>query len=74
MKIVGDENTYPQQYTFPLTITVLKNNIVYFMASGWKGIPAIRRPYDVNVDVFGTSNQFCLNLSDSASITIYNND
>ena len=74
MKIVGDENTHQQQYTFPLTITVLKNNIVYFMESGWEGIPAIRRPYDNNVDVFGSSNQFCLNLSDSASITIYNND
>ena len=74
MKIVGDENTHPQQYTFPLTITVLKNNIVYFMASGWEGIPASRRPYDNNVDVFGSSKQFCLNLSDSASITIHNKD
>ena len=75
MKIVGDENTLPQQYIFPLTITVLKNNMVYFMASGsWGGVPAIRRPYDNNLDVLGVSNQFCLNLSDSASITIYNND
>ena len=74
MKIVGDQSTLPQQYTFPLTITVLKNNIVYFAGSGWRGIPAIRRPYDDNVDVFGSSNQFYLNLSDSASITIYNKD
>ena len=74
MKIVGDESTLPQQYTFPLTITVLKNNIVYFAESGWGGVPKIRRPYDDNVDVFGSSNQFYLNLSDSASITIYNND
>lgn len=74
MKIVGDANTLPQQYTFPLTITVLKNNMVHFMTSGWVGIPAIRPPYDDNLDVFNSSSEFFLNLSDSASITIYNSD
>ncbi len=74
MKIVGDQSTLAQQYTFPLTITVLKNNMVYFAESGWAGIPKIRRPYDHNLDVFGDSNQYYLNLSDSASITIYNSD
>lgn len=74
MKIVGDEATLSQRYTFPLTITVLKNNMVHFITSGWEGIPSIRRPYDDNLEVFGSSNEFYLNLSNSASITIYNSD
>lgn len=73
MEIIGD-TTESKQYTFPLTITTLKNSMIHFLPDGWSGIPRYRIPLDNNLKASNRQNTFFFSLSDSASVTLYKDD